>query len=77
MYDPKIGDTLKNNDPRQAGATVTVAGLTGTPVTHVSYYKHDSAGKVVGRVNRIRVDRIYTDGVARARGWSFVRSVTA
>ena len=62
----KIGDVLRDNDPRQEGRTLEITKI--LPL-HGSVRACSSKGKDV----RILQRRIHTDGKARKSGYSLVR----
>lgn len=59
----KVGDVLRDNDPRFKGRTVVVVYAGDT---YVSY-----AGK--SRWCSIKTRRIFTDGKKRAQGWNLIQ----
>jgi hypothetical protein len=62
----KIGDSIKDNDPRMYGGkrVLTIIEIDETHVT---------AQQNALRPVRIRKDRIYTDGKARKTGFSLIK----
>lgn len=75
----KVGDLITNNDPRARLKNAVVEDIVEDQNIkgrfYVVYYTRDSLGAKNGRVNRVRVDRIHTDGKARHQGWSLVPPV--
>jgi hypothetical protein len=67
-----IGKMIRDNDPRNEGRTVVVKAVVdrGLPGKGWALCAVWIAKK--GRRNYIRLDRIFTDGKKRARGWNLV-----
>jgi hypothetical protein len=65
VTDIKIGDRLKDNDPRMTGRVLTVLLL-----LHDRVYAHDSRG----RYNWYQRKRIYTDAKPRRSGFSRIEA---
>lgn len=67
----KVGDKIRNNDPRGRYNDITVETIEVT-MDGVEYATYHAGG----RINRIRLDRIHTDGKPRHQGWSLVQPAT-
>lgn len=65
----KVGDYLRNNDPRENGKMVKVLAViqkTSIPGSGQAWYQ---AGV---RKAKISLDRIYADGKKRSTGWTWL-----
>ena len=74
MVEVKIGDTLRDNDPRNHGTTVKVEGLLtdgDLKVTHV-VYRGKLGSKGATRANKIKIERIQPVGYKGQKGWTLV-----
>lgn len=74
MAEVKVGDTLRNNDPRRSGEEVKVIATLyrgGMETTLHAVYQART------RWCYIRFDRIHNDGKSRHQGWSVVPVATA
>lgn len=63
----KIGNTIKDNDPRMTGRRLEITALSDT---HAFAKRVGLTGRGSGREFRIRLDRIHTDGKQRRSGFS-------
>lgn len=61
----KIGDKLRNNDPRKNGEIVTVTGVVRGSNEYVTY-------RAWTRKAKIACDRIFTDGKDRHQGYNLL-----
>lgn len=66
----KVGDRIRDNDPRTGGRVVTLTGVGS--VNGVDYVTY----KAGTRKARIRLDRVYPFGSKRKTGWSRADNVS-
>jgi hypothetical protein len=71
MLHVKVGDRLRNNDPRKVGEIVEVMGITHDPVRpgalDLAFAHYRKPG---GRRNSVRLDRIAESGTNNNQGWT-------
>lgn len=70
--DIKIGDRIRNNDPRFAGQVVTIDETYFDSVNKYAIWYGVKDGKRVGRKNKVRTDRIFPAGTNCRQGWTLV-----
>ena len=72
MAEVKVGDTLRNNDPRRSGEIVKVIATVMRTVNDPFASRWFSVYQGATRKCRVHFDRIHNDGKARHQGWSVV-----
>lgn len=77
MAEVKIGDTLRNNDPRRSGEEVKVIAVVNGPVADLRVIPLFAVYQGKTRKCRIHFGRIHNDGKSRHQGWSVVPVATA
>jgi hypothetical protein len=70
----KVGDKLRNNDPRKGGDVVTITHI--VPTTHIRHPLKGTSGYVKyhtgKRFAEIAKHRIFFDGKERHQGYNYV-----